>query len=169
MIDQLLEALSLKDLPRSGWVRHGVLNSESVADHSWGVALLVLMLLPDPLNMERALKYAVLHDLPEVRTGDPTPQDPITKEEKSGAERKAIEVAFPQLLASWEAYEAQADPEARFVRQLDRLDMALQAVLYAERANTDLSEFLDSAEKVIEDPELRRLMAQLRARIRSEP
>ncbi|MFT5458801.1 MAG: putative hydrolase of HD superfamily, partial [Myxococcota bacterium] len=68
MIDALVETMALKALRRAGWVRAGVTSPESVAAHSWGVAWLVLVLLPRELNRERALTYALLHDLPEVRT-----------------------------------------------------------------------------------------------------
>ena len=50
---RLLEALSLKDLARAGWVRAGVQHPESVAAHSWGVAWLVLALCPAELDRGR--------------------------------------------------------------------------------------------------------------------
>lgn len=169
MIDVLLEALGLKAVDRSGWVRRGVPGPESVAAHSWGVAWLVLALLPDDLDRERALTYAVLHDLPEVRTGDLMPSDGVDKPEKHRREEAAIIAllgGFPrgaELAAAWEAYEAQADPEARFVKQLDRLDMALQAVVYGRKTGLDLGEFLDSAALEIEHPALKAILDALRA------
>ena len=66
MTERLLEALGLKALPRTGWVRTGVPAPESVAAHSWGVSWLVLVLLPPHLDRHLALAYAVLHDLPDV-------------------------------------------------------------------------------------------------------
>ena len=166
MIERLLEAVGLKALPRAGWVRKGIAQPESVAAHSWGVAWLTLVLLPSSLNRERALIYAILHDLPEVRTGDFTPHDGVTKVDKLARERTAmlgLVAGLPHdLFALWEQYEAQADPEAQFVKQLDRLDMALQAVAYAADAPADLEEFLDSAAAGIVEPELRALMVQLR-------
>ncbi len=65
-----------------------------------------------------------------------------------------------ELLAAWETYEAQADAEARFVRQLDRLDMALQARVYQERG-LDTAEFAHSADQAIEAPALRALLTAL--------
>lgn len=165
MIDALVEALALKALDRAGWLRVGVRRPESVAAHSWGVAWLALVLCPDDLDRERVLAYAIVHDLPEVRTGDLTPADGVAPEDKAVRERAAIrELAreIPGVAALWEAYERQADPEARFVRQLDRLDMALQAVAYAREAPTE--EFLASAERFVDDPRLVPLMRQLRAR-----
>ncbi len=176
-VDTLLETARLKALDRTGWIRRGIGSPESVAAHSWGVAWLVLALLPDELDRERALTYAVLHDLPEVRVGDLTPHDPVSREEKARREREAMRAITEgsprgqQLAGSWHDYEAGADEEARFVRQLDRLDMALQAVVYGEdhpELRGELVEFVDSAARVIEHPALRPLLDELarRARIR---
>lgn len=169
VVDVLLEALGLKDVARAGWIRRGVPGVESVAAHSWGVAWLVLVLLPPGLDRARALTYAVLHDLPEVRVGDLTPADGVPPEEKHRREAEAMASLAaalpPSLLDAWRAYEAQADPEARFVRQLDRLDMALQAVAYAPRTPESLAGFLDSAARVVTDPALVGILEALRARL----
>jgi putative hydrolase of HD superfamily len=175
MIDALLEAARLKALDRAGWVRCGIARPESVAAHSWGVSWLVMALLPAELEQGRALAYAVLHDLPEVRVGDLMPSDGVDGAAKLKRERAAMAALCRTLpggdglLATWEAYEAQADPEARFVRQLDRLDMALQAVVYREEHGTDLGEFLESAADVIDHPALATIIEQLRALHRRVP
>ena len=161
----LLEALGLKAVPRAGWVRSGVVNPESVAAHSWGVSWLVLALLPAELDRGRALAYAVIHDLPEVRCGDITPADGLSREAKRKLEHDAAEALFKDradLRSLWESYERQADPEARFVRQLDRLDMALQAAWYRDLQGIDLEEFLDSAASVISHPVLVEILQALR-------
>lgn len=169
MIEALLDVLRLKAIPRAGWVRVGVPNPESVAAHSWGVSWLVLMLLPPGLDRERALTYAVLHDLAEVWVGDLTPYDGVSSAEKRTREHDAMVALCArladgvQLLAAWEAYEAQQDEEARFVRQLDRLDMALQAVAYGRQGSKNLEPFFDSAARVIEAPVLVDLLVHLRA------
>ena len=157
--------MALKDLDRAGWVRAGVNRPESVAAHSWGVALLTLILLPADLDRGRALGYAILHDLAEVRVGDITPLDGVPAADKAALESEAMTAfckALPvEILKIWTAYEAQADPEAQFVRQLDRLDMALQATVY-ERQGLSLEEFKESAAGAIEDEALKTLLASLR-------
>lgn len=174
MIQTLIEALGLKALPRAGWLRIGIREPESVAAHSWGVAWLTLVLLPEGLDLRRALIYAVLHDLPEVRVGDLTPHDRVPPGDKAAAEHRAmaaLTIALPRgdaLLSAWEAYEAQRDPESRFVRQLDRLDMALQAVAYRRHGPGSLEEFLDSAAMVISDPQLVELLEGLRRQLQGD-
>lgn len=163
MIDALLEALALKAVPRTGWVRRGLTDVESVAAHSWAMSLLVLVLAPPELDLARALSYAILHDLGEAWVGDIPPQDGI--EDKATRESAAMaawarRLDRPALFAAWTAYEQQADAEARFVRQLDGLDMAMQARRYAVRG-LDPSEFLGSARRKLVDPDLLALLDDL--------
>ena len=49
IIDTVLALDPLADLPRTGWLLRGVRPCESIADHSFGVAL-VSMLLTDALR-----------------------------------------------------------------------------------------------------------------------
>ena len=90
MKELLLEALKLKSLPRTGWLRAGIENPESVAAHSWGVAWLCMILCPDDLNKLKVLEMAIIHDLAEVRIGDITPYDGIEVAEKHEMESAAF-------------------------------------------------------------------------------
>ncbi len=161
--EALLEALRLKELPRTGWVRAGVPEPESVAAHSWGVAWLVLVLCPRHIELDRALAMAVVHDLAEVRAGDLTPHDGVSAQDKSLAERRALGGMLQglprsgQLHGLWEEYEARRTIEARFVRACDKLDMALQALRYGDQG-LDLQEFVDSALAELDDPMMRALV-----------
>lgn len=172
-VDALVEAVALKRVRRAGWVRAGVPDPESVASHAWGVSWLVLALCPAALDRGRALAYAVIHDLAEVRVGDLTPLDRISKVEKARRERRALGqmvaplASAPELTALFEAYEAQADDEARFVRECDRLDMALQAL--ADGDGRDLSEFVRSAGEVISHPTLRAVFDEVARRLPVAP
>ena len=162
-LDVLLEAVKLKALPRAGWVRKGVPAPETVASHSWGVAWLVLALAPEGIDLAKALAYATLHDLAEVRVGDLTPVDPVTPGEKSRREHEAISeltrsLGRPGLAALWDAFENGVDREARLVRELDKLDMALQALAHHQAGRAGMREFVDSADRAIADPALRPLV-----------
>ena len=152
------EVLALKHLDRAGWRRVGIDRPESVAAHTWGVCWLVLVLCPDELDRNHALQMAVIHDLAETRTGDITPHDGVSPAEKGRMESDAIAQMLrerPDLAALWQDYEAQESEEARFVHDLDRLDMALQAVRYGRELGADTDEFLDSARRDIRHPIVR--------------
>ena len=154
MKELLLEALKLKSLPRTGWLRAGIENPESVAAHSWGVAWLCMILCPKELNKLKVLEMAIIHDLAEVRIGDITPYDGIEVAEKHEMESAAFvemteELCNRQHLRDlWNEQSAEAD----FVKQMDKLDMALQAQEYG-----GLEEFIDSALEVLINPEHRQL------------
>ena len=175
MIEVLVETYALKDLPRSGWVNAGVVSGESVASHSWGVSWLAMLLLPPELNRERALQYAILHDIPEVRTGDLTPSDGVSPTEKRAREEVAMDGLCrilpngQQIARLWRDFEHCIDDEADFVHQLDKLDMALQAVTYADRGHGGMREFLESAAIDVNHPTLRPIMNQLLVRVVTNP
>ena len=151
----LLEALELKRLPRSGWLRVGVQDVESVAAHSWGAAWLVAALCPDGVDRGRALEMAVIHDLAEVRIGDITPADGVPEEEKMAMEGAALDAMLhsiphgSRIRDLWAEFEAGETPEARFARVCDKLDMGLQAIAYSAESEADFEEWLISARAVV--------------------
>ena len=63
-----------------------------------------------------------------------------------------------ELRALWDEYEAGESPEARFVRACDKLDMALQAEVYADRHGVDTEEFVRSAWARLEGADLTHLV-----------
>ena len=87
----------MKDLKRSGWIKRQVTNPESDADHSFSVAMLVLLLAPKELNLQRCLELALVHDLPEIYSGDYTPVDDISPAEKSQKEQDAAQRLAKEL------------------------------------------------------------------------
>ena len=152
-LDAVLAAYDLKDERRTGWQLRGVAEPESVAAHSWGVAYLVAA-LGDRLaadlagvDLDRALRLAVVHDVAEAETGDVATRAAdvaaadedstgatTDREAKVAAERAALsDLAGPlpdRVRDAWEAYEAREAPEAVLVKECDLLDTCLQAVIY---------------------------------------
>lgn len=155
MTELLLKWLELKHLNREGWVRAGLPNVESVASHSWSMSLLAMAHCPSDLNIEKILKMCIVHDLAEVVVGDLTPDDDIHN--KAELEHRAFKNIAPQFLSLFEEYEAGVSMEAQFVKQMDKLDMALQSRKYEEMYNVDLSQFRESAGKVLKDTKYERL------------
>lgn len=186
-------AQQLKQLRRQGWLDRGVVDPESAADHSWGVAFLAWLLARDKpeLNRDRVLLLGLVHDLPEALAGDPTPFDHLrnrrgtidpthftesptysasARERKSAAERAALAELLrdvdPALAAdiheAWEEYEASATPEARFVRQIDKLETLLQAETY-RRVQPDLviDSFRRGTQRDVTDDRLARYLSLL--------
>lgn len=127
----------LKDLVRSGWVQRKVHRGETVASHSFAVAVLcVVLAIERGMDPARVALLALLHDLPEAITGDRTPGE-VSKEEKQRSEAEAMARldeeahAGGRLLGLWEEYEAGRSPEAKLVRSMDLADAVLQGLAYA--------------------------------------
>lgn len=168
-----LRATRLKRLFRQGWLKRGIGENvcESVADHSFGVALLALLLAPDfpAINRERAVLLALVHELGEAYAGDITPVDGISKEEKSRLERDAIERVLegsPErdfILELWEEFEAATSDEARFVKELDRLEMGLEASVHHAEGSPRMDEFYESARRSVTTERLRGILEGARA------
>lgn len=161
-LENIIEALcKLKDLKRSGWLMKNVNNPESVADHSYGVALLSLLLAPEHLDKNKCLKLAIVHDLQECLVGDYTFRDKITQKEKFCLEQDAVKklaesLNFPELIDLFAEYEARQTPESRFVKDIDRLEAVMQAKYYDDNQrspNDCLSEFLAYAKTQISGDE----------------
>ncbi len=141
-IDFLLTALELKEETRTGWELRGVEDPESVAAHSWGVALLAFLFADEAgVDRDRAIQLALVHDIHEAVTGDIASEDLSAEEQEVKAEKERE--GFRKLLGHagqgsdalerrWEEYEAGETAAARFVNDLDRIDAALQALRYEE-------------------------------------
>ena len=157
----------LKRTPRAGWVEVGIYQPESVADHTFRTAILCMLYADmeglDPLKL---LRMALIHDLPEAVIGDLTPskKTPETKEKEDTAINQILSL-IPQrqrkkYIAVWNEYQEGKTREAQAVRQLEKIEMALQAKEYekAGSASKSLQRFIKSAEEATTSPELRRLL-----------
>jgi putative hydrolase of HD superfamily len=169
-IESLLGMYRLKAEPRRGWLHRGIDTPESVADHSWGTALLCLLFAEqEGVDPGRAVQIALVHDLAEAVTGDIIVSSrqiapEMALDDKARLEREAMDqlVDAGKVRRLWESYEAQSSHEARFVRDMDLLDMCLQALAYRRRDPDlhGLDEFLVSAEPRIVTATGRRLWQQ---------
>ena len=81
-----------------------------------------------------------------------TPHDDVSN--KAEQEYAAMKELAPEWFTLFEEYEAGESKEARFVKQIDKLDMGLQAILYQNEQGLDLSEFLAGAKAEISDADL---------------
>ena len=152
-LDVLADCLALKDERRTGWQLRGVDDPESVAAHSWGVGLLCLVFADEAgVDADEALRQAVVHDLAEARTGDvPTRVDPA-KEPVDDAEKHRQEwtvmaefgEVLPDIEEAWGAYERRETETSRFVKDMDLIDMCLQALVYERERRYDPDAAFDS-------------------------
>ncbi len=140
----------LKNIYRQGWlkVRIGLEHREkceSVADHSFSMALLAITMIEKyklPYDTLKCIKMCIIHELGEIYVGDYTPYDNITKEEKYLKEKEAIQKVLKPLdfdndfLELWEEFEKKETEEAKFVKNLDELEFLLQSAAYELNASS---------------------------------
>ena len=148
------QIIHLKTRLRRGWLRAGIspAQCESVADHSFGTALLCLLLAQD-VDPGRAALMALVHELGEVHAGDIIPADAVAKPEKHRRELASVDLVLAGLDAAtaspirelWDEYEAGTSPTARFVKAMDSLEMSAQAVANHHAGYPGMAEFLESA------------------------
>ncbi len=154
--------LELKSIKRAGWVsKVQVEDAESVADHTFSMATLA-MLLSDMLGFDthKVIKMVLMHDLAESMVGDYVPGD-VTARQKLAKEKKAMKFILSGLPKEvreeyeeiWLEYLHNGTEIARFVHRMDKLEMALQADQYAKQGYEDnlLAPFFESAKTALGD------------------
>lgn len=156
IVNVLSYGIQLKQMARSGWLQRGVPNPENVAAHSYSMglcALTMMSLIPKPLDQAKILAMVVLHDLPESLTSDiPSPVKrffPAGMEDvKRQIERGALaeitqDVPFgAEWRDLWDEYQLAETAEAKFIHDVDRLELYLQAYTYEQQTgNAHLADF----------------------------
>lgn len=116
---------------------------ENNVEHSYVLAMLAWYILSRDklsLDLNRVIQYALVHDLVEVYAGDTNLFDMEARKTKHKREMharcKLIDTfpEFPDLHKTIERYERQDDPEARFVKALDKIHPML--VTYVDGGRT---------------------------------
>ena len=149
---------------------------ESIAEHSFGVTVLAWWLaqVQPELDANKVVRMALLHDLGEVYAGDIIPSDGVSEDEKHLREAQGAAILpvpeGQEYIALWEEFETGASMEARFVRQIDHLEMGLQAAVYQRQGMVDAGEFFASARQALTDPQLAALLDEIQTTTRySQP
>ena len=132
----LLQALHLaerlKDATRHCYTSGG--RRESVAEHSWRLALMAEWLRDDfpELDMDRVIRMCLIHDLGEAFTGDipsfnKTAADERREEELLYAWVDSLpEPTAGQMRGLYEEMAARQSPEAKLYKALDNLEAVIQ-------------------------------------------
>ena len=162
-----------KRLPRTGWVREKVKNPESVAEHSFRVGVLA-MVLADKLeaNKEKLMKMSLIHDLGEIFTGDIVWTrgglvDIKIRENKEKEELKGLIRLFSgiedgkKFIKIFEEMISSSTKDAKIFWQIDKLETVLQAFEYEEEQGVLLEEFFMNADLFIKEKILREIFEEI--------
>lgn len=111
--------------------------NENDAEHSWHLALMVIVLLEhanNDVDVLKVIKMVLIHDIVEIDAGDTFIYDTQKNHSNTEEERLAANRIFgllpaeqaQELLAVWEEFEEGQTPEAKFAKAMDRFEPLLQ-------------------------------------------
>jgi putative hydrolases of HD superfamily len=154
----LVEIDKLKGVFRRTYLADGS-RKENDAEHSWHFAIAAILLAEhaaEPIDVLRAAKMALIHDLVEIDAGDVTVYDLAAREAQKAKERAAAERIFAllpadqakELRAIWEEFEARQTPEARFAAAIDRMQSILLNVASGGRTWREIGVTADRVRSV---------------------
>jgi putative hydrolases of HD superfamily len=184
ILDFFHETRKLKEIRRYGKHKSKNLKCDSSADHSWRVAVMAFV-LADGLNINldkvKAIKLALIHDLPEAECGDVDIIDvvngTITKEEKNKNESLAIEKicgTLPkklkeEIIGLWEEYESRLSQEAKFVRAVDKLETLTHLIEDGYKSYDSPEIIANYADDAIKNfPDLKPVLKIIKEKLRNE-
>ena len=144
-----LLANELKDKIRSGWKAWNIDRErvESVAEHIYGTCILAIAIDSEfNLNVDiyKVVMMLVLHEIEEIKIGDLTPFDKVTKEEKRKLGKQAVEEILHNLnkkvkyIDLIEEFERMQTRESVFAKMCDKLEADIQCKIYCEEKCIDI-------------------------------
>lgn len=177
IINLFFEFAQLKNLFRKGWMEVGVpeKDCESVADHSFMSALLAYIITeqyrPD-LDAQKVMMIELFHELGKIHLGDVTPSDNVSEQKEIEAGRETITKVFAGLpnaqkyIDLWTESVKEETAESKFARQVDILEMTLQASFYEKMKypNQTIEEFFSYAKEKLTAPELKPILEDILGR-----
>jgi len=129
LLTVLHQAAKLKDTLRHSWTEQN--RQESVAEHSWRMAVFAWFLKDDfpEVNIDRVILMCLFHDLGETFTGDipvfmKSNQDEDTEEALINAWINTLDEPFKsELLDLFLEMEEQKSAEAKLYKAIDKLEV----------------------------------------------
>ena len=172
ILDFLNTSVNLKKIPRQGWIdKLSIKNPESVADHTFSMSIIGMVLSDlEGYNTEKILKMIILHDLAESIIGDITPEQKERKE-KFDLENKTMQKilsSLPEIIKChyetiWTEFQNFESQESKFVHDIDKLEMVLQAKTYSKEIDSPekITSFINYAKEGIKDPNILKLFYEI--------
>ncbi len=162
-----LLATELKDKIRSGWKVWNIDRQrvESVAEHIYGTCILAISIDSQfelDIDLYKVIIMLMLHEIEEIKIGDLTPFDKVTKEEKRKIGKQAVEEVLitldkkVQYIELIEEFENMKTNESMFAKMCDKLEADIQCKLYCEENCIDINK--KENEYLLKDPRVQKLL-----------
>lgn len=182
IFDFLHEVEHLKSTLRYNQTTSG--RKESTAEHSWRLALMIFIFADElrlNLDVSRAVRIALVHDLAEALTGDIDAiliaEGKFSREEKERREIEAMvhlrgtlpEIIGKEVADLWHEYNDGETREAKFVKALDKIETLTQLAESGYKIY-DKPEFIAQyADKSVKSfPELSGVLRQVKSKLKAE-
>lgn len=162
--DALSKMYTMKEIQRKGWTEKGreidkaIGNVESDADHTWACCLLATIFLSEKIedctflsendkkkyakqyDLNLIIKMLLIHDIPEIYTGD-VPLSQQNKKEKKERETAAMQAiatldsfprfgSFSSIANWWYEYEKRDNINSVIAYQIDKIEPLIQLFIY---------------------------------------
>ncbi|WP_455538977.1 HD domain-containing protein [Terrisporobacter sp.] len=134
IINFIKEIEGLKSVTRTAWTETG--RRESTAEHSWRLAVLLMVLEDDfkDIDINKAIKMSLVHDLGELYDGDISAKLQNDNDNKAEMEEKAMRrmlTILPESLGKniynlWKEYNECSTKEAKLVKAMDKFETIIQ-------------------------------------------
>ena len=146
IVDFFFEAGMLKRTPRTGWQFLGS-GGESVADHVFRTTMIAWALarLDGTVEAERVVGMALVHDLPEARTGDLNymNQKYVQADEERASEDLARGLPFTEELQGLlTEFREEQSPESLLVHDADQLELLLSLKEQLDIGNSQAEDWI---------------------------
>lgn len=155
----LFEMGMLKRAKRTGWWIAGVKDPETIAEHSFRVALIgATLAYMEGADAGRVALLCTLHDTQETRVGDIpwVGRRYVKAASNSEVTRDQLSQAHPAVAAGFQAavdeYEAAETREAKVARDADKLECMLQGLEYLAQGIRPAQEWVDSTRAKLMTP-----------------
>lgn len=130
-LEFLYEVGSLRFLQRT-WKQFLNPDFENISEHIFRVTWIALVLAKheQARDHEKIIKMALVHDLPESRTGDVNSVHKLYAKRQGEKAVKDIfqQTALKELVKIWEEYEERESVESKIVKDADNLDVDLELI-----------------------------------------
>ena len=169
VIEFIKEIEGLKSVTRTAWTKTG--RRESTAEHSWRLAMLLMVLEEDfkDIDINKAIKMSLVHDLGELYDGDISAKLQTENDKKADMEERAMTrmlTTLPDGISEkiydlWKEYNECCTKEAKLVKAMDKLETIVQHNQGDNPDDFDYEFNLQYGKKFFQDDEVLKYMRNI--------
>ncbi|MBQ3474829.1 MAG: HD domain-containing protein [Bacilli bacterium] len=159
VIEFYIMANNLKKVVRTGWVEVGIPNEkvESVADHIYGTLILSLAIISEKkldVDVEKIFKMILIK---ELYKGVSNKEESIISSNKADNKKELVERVLSklatsgELLSIYDEYDSQKTKEAKFAKQVCKLESDIQAKIYEKNGDFTIENAKEDIKNYPED------------------